>query len=119
MLDSKIWRRRRWLLASAALLSACASTDYGTRAAGDRPNDLTSTEASLWYQMDNAEADLRRSGSVVDDPELASFVSGVLCNVSGDHCDDLNVYVVRNAEFNAFMAPNGMSAVYTGLLLRA
>ena len=119
MLDSKIWRRRCWLLASAALLSACASTDYGTRAAGDRPSDLTSTEASLWYQMDNAEADLRRSGSVVDDPELAGFVSGVLCNVSGDHCDDLNVYVVRNAEFNAFMAPNGMSAVYTGLLLRA
>lgn len=114
-------RRFETIVLAALLpaLGACASTDLGAREAGERPQDASSTEASLWYQMDEAERDLRRSGRVVQDPELNAYVSGVLCRVSGDFCADMRLYIVEAADFNAAMAPNGMALVNTGLLLRA
>lgn len=107
------------LAALLPALGACASTDYGARAAGQRPQDASSTEASLWYQMDEAERDLQRSGRVVEDRALNDYVGGVLCRVSGEHCADMRLYIVEAADFNAAMAPNGMALVNTGLLLRA
>lgn len=110
------------LAALAALLPAlagCASTDYGTRAAGERPQDAASTEASLWYQMDGFERDLQASGRVLDDPALHEYVTGVMCRVSGAYCADMRLYILEAPDFNAAMAPNGMALVHTGLLLRA
>lgn len=107
------------LIAGAALLvQGCASTDYGVRTAGEKPTDLSSTEASMWFQMDKAEEQLKMSGAVVEDASLNEMVRGIFCDVSAEFCDELSVYIVDNAMFNAFMAPNGMSVVYTGLLLR-
>ena len=65
------------LACSAVMIASCASTDYGTRVAGDRPQDLSTTEASLWYQMDEAETSLRTSGAVITDAALNDFVGGV------------------------------------------
>lgn len=107
------------LLAALAALSACASTDHGTRAAGQKPSNLQSTEASMWYQMEDFEKSLRHSGRVIDDPVLQARVSDLACTLSGAHCADLRVYIVREPSFNASMAPNGMMLVHSGLLLRA
>lgn len=104
---------------TALLLSGCASTDYGTRDAGNRPDDLSTTEAGFWYQMDKAESQLKTSGSLNEDPILNGMVNDIICKVSGDYCADLRVYIVNEANFNAFMAPNGMSVVFTGMMLRA
>lgn len=107
------------LAAALPVLAACASTDHGARGAGERPLDASSTEASLWYQMDEMERTLQASGRVLDDRELHDYVTGVLCRVSGAHCADMRLYIVEAPEFNASMAPNGMTLVHTGLLLRA
>lgn len=106
------------LLSALVLTAACASTDYGQRDAGVRPDDQSTTEASLWYQMDEAERKLRTSGSVLEDEEINAFVREAMCRVSGEYCGDLNLYIVSAPTANAFMAPNGMSVVYTGMLLR-
>jgi predicted Zn-dependent protease len=84
---------------------------------GQRPPP-GSTEAELWYGMDEAEKDLRTSPSLVKDPALNDYVRGVACSVAKDYCRDLRVYVVDVPVFNASMAPNGVVLVFTGALLR-
>ncbi|MBS0212758.1 MAG: M48 family metalloprotease [Proteobacteria bacterium] len=77
-----------------------------------------STEAQLWYGMDQAEKDIKVSPVRVRDPQLDAYVHGVMCKVTGDYCPDLRLYIMDVPEFNAQMAPNGMVLVFTGALLR-
>ena len=46
-------------------------------------------------------------------------MKNILCNLTPNYCKDIRVYVQDMPYFNAFMAPNGMMVVWTGLLLRA
>ena len=77
-----------------------------------------SDEKGLWSLMDRAERDLKVSRFVVRDPALNAYVRDIVCRLGKDHCPDLRTYIVRTAQFNASMAPNGMMEVWTGLLLR-
>jgi len=77
-----------------------------------------SDEKGLWSLMDRAEQELKRSRFVVRDRELDAYVRDIVCRLAKDHCPDVRTYVVRTAQFNASMAPNGMMEVWTGLLLR-
>lgn len=76
-------------------------------------------ERGLWMEMDEAERNLKTSQSLVADPALNAYVRSVLCRAVGsDRCGTARIYLVRTAQFNASMAPNGMMQVWTGLLLR-
>jgi beta-barrel assembly-enhancing protease len=85
---------------------------------GQRPN-ISSDEAGYWMMTDRMEKSLQTSGSLVLDPELNNYVSGITCKLAGPYCDDIRVYVVRHPQFNASMMPNGTMVVWTGALLRA
>jgi beta-barrel assembly-enhancing protease len=86
-------------------------------AAGYRPQDKL--EEGLWFEMDEQERLLRRSKFLVTDPALNAYVRGVLCRTVGqERCAATRLYIVRTPYFNASMAPNGTTIVYTGLLLR-
>lgn len=76
-------------------------------------------EGGLWAMMDREETRLRRSPLVVRDPALGTYLRDLVCRLGGEHCKDVRVYVVRTAQFNASMAPNGTMQVWSGLLLRA
>jgi predicted Zn-dependent protease len=84
---------------------------------GERPL-AGSTEAELWYGIDQAEKGIKVSPILVRDPQLNAYVHGVVCTVTGDYCRDLRVYIVDVPLFNAEMAPNGVVLVFTGALLR-
>ncbi|MBC2652230.1 M48 family metalloprotease [Novosphingobium flavum] len=76
-------------------------------------------ERGLWMDLDEFERDLGQSPGVVRDPGLNAFVRQVLCDTVGaDRCGALRCYIVADSRFNAFMAPNGMTVIYTGLLAR-
>lgn len=76
-------------------------------------------ERGLWMQLDEAERMLKTSDFVIRDPALNGYVRGVLCRMVGmEACGGVRLYIVRTADFNASMAPNGMMLVNTGLLLR-
>lgn len=77
-----------------------------------------SDEAELWYAMERAETELKRSPLLVRDPALNEYVRGVACRVAGDQCRNIRVYLLDVPQFNASMAPNGMLLVWTGALLR-
>lgn len=115
----------RWGCAHCALLyaaSAAAQGDPGSSAWTPPPRfappDAGSDEGGLWATMAREEQRLRRSPFLIRDDKLRDYLQGILCRLAGDHCPDVRVYPVRNANFNANMAPNGMMQIWSGLLLR-
>ena len=104
-------------------LGSCATPIGGAKKVEDiKPQEtpsIESIEAGLWMQMNNYEEKLKTSGSRLKDKDLEKYLKNILCNLSPDYCKDIRVYVQDMPYFNAFMAPNGMMVVWTGLLLRA
>jgi predicted Zn-dependent protease len=86
-------------------------------APGYRPA-ANSDEKGLWSLMERTERELKTSRFVVRDAELNAYLRDIACRLAKDYCPDLRVYLIRTAQFNASMAPNGMMEVWTGLLLR-
>ena len=104
-------------------LGSCTTPIGGAKKIEDiKPQETPSIEtieAGLWMQMNNYEEKLKTSGSRLKDKDLEKYLKNILCNLSPDYCKDIRVYVQDMPYFNAFMAPNGMMVVWTGLLLRA
>jgi len=69
--------------------------------------------------MDEVEKDIQVSPTLVKDEALNAYVRRVICDLAGDQCPSLRVYILDDPENNAFTAPNGMVVVWTGLLLRS
>lgn len=111
---------------AVATLTAALTASLGSARAADPLPDLQpgerpvpgSTESELWYGMDQAEKEIRNSPLIVHDPELQRYVESVACKVATDYCKDLRIYIVDIPVFNASMAPNGVTFVFTGALLR-
>lgn len=80
--------------------------------------DKTELEAGLWMQMEQIEKDARTSPARIRDADLNRYLHDIVCRLLQDYCKDMRVYIMRSPYFNAFMAPNGMMVVWTGLLLR-
>jgi hypothetical protein len=86
---------------------------------GDAYTPQSVDERGLWMELDEEERKIRDSRFVIADPELTAYVRSVLCRTVGDErCRNVRLYVLRVAQFNAQMAPNGMMLVWSGLLLR-
>jgi predicted Zn-dependent protease len=104
-----------WYGAAALLGRALAARNLPPRLS--RP-PLDTPEGGLWAQCDRIEAQLRASPLLVRDEALASYLHGIVCRLAQEHCPDVRTYAVRTPWFNATMAPNGMTQVWSGLLLR-
>jgi tetratricopeptide (TPR) repeat protein len=85
----------------------------------DRYKGMDKDEAGLWFAMDKAEDSIKTSGARITDPELNDYIQNLTCEIVGEACSDLRIYLVNSPDFNAAMAPNGMMLVNSGLLLRA
>ena len=107
------------LLGSLLLLAAsCAQlVEEPDIQPGERPS-LESDEAGLWMVMEKAEARLKTSGRVVQDPEFNEYVRDLVCQMARGYCHDIRVYVIRRAGFNASITPTGTLQIWTGLFLR-
>lgn len=112
-------RKRRACISAAlsvALLSG-ANAQAQPRTPGLKPAP-NSAEAGLWDVMDKAEREARRKAELNADPALNAYVRDVICKVAAQHCGDVRLYVMDRPFFNASMAPNGYSEVWSGTLLR-
>ena len=104
------------LILAAALLTAPAQAD--PRAPHLRPAENTD-EGGIWSISAKTELGAKTSVERNRDPALNAYVGGVLCKLATEYCDDIRVYVMDRPFFNASMAPNGYTEVWSGLLLRA
>jgi hypothetical protein len=76
-------------------------------------------ERGLWMQIDEDERTFRDAPVILRDQALEDFVRSVLCKTVGfDRCAATRIYIVKDASFNASMAPNGLMQVNVGLLAR-
>ena len=75
-------------------------------------------ESGLWSLMDREERQLRTSRFVIRDESANVYLREIVCRLGKSYCSDVRIYLVRTAQFNASVAPNGMMEVWTGLLLR-
>jgi len=108
---------RPLLLVLAAAALACQSAPLADIAPGESPA-LESDEAGFWMSMEKADHELATSGNRIRDPELDAYLKGVICRVANEYCSATRVYVMRQPDFNASMAPNGTMVVWSGLLIR-
>ena len=101
-------------------VGSCTTPIGGAKKVEDiKPQEVPSIEtieAGLWMQMNNYEENLKTSGSRLKDKDLEKYLKNILCNLTPEYCKDIRVYVQDMPYFNAFMAPNGMMVVWTGLL---
>jgi predicted Zn-dependent protease len=118
--------RRSLLLGGGALAAASATGVASARVLpqamvpligpGYRPTDAD--ERGMWQQMERVEEEISGSNLVVQDPELAGYLKGLIGKVGGPAARDFRIYLVRIPDFNAAMFPTGMAVIFTGLLLR-
>jgi predicted Zn-dependent protease len=105
------------------LATAVVGVAAGAAAQTLRPANLTPTpssaEAGLWGASDRAERHVKTSAELDRDPELTSYVRGMVCKIAATYCPELRVYVLDRPVLNAAAAPNGYVEVNSGLLLRA
>ncbi|WAC48381.1 M48 family metalloprotease [Asticcacaulis sp. SL142] len=101
-----------------AQTAAKPAKDLDERTPGQKPAD-NSLEHSLWDQSEKAEYKAQTSGERNRDPALNAYVDSVVDKVTGPYSGDVRVYVMDRPFFNASMAPNGYTEVWSGLLLRA
>lgn len=118
---------RRSLLAAGGALAA--STMTGVAQARIRPADMVpligpgyrpteEDEQGIWQLSERAEEEIAGSSLLIKDPELNSYLQGLIGKVGGPAAKDMRIYVARIPEFNAMMFPTGFSVVFSGLLLR-
>lgn len=99
---------------SAAELPMALKIDPGYQPNSDSKWD----EQGLWMEMREVERGLERSPLRIRNSSMNRHVEQVVCEVTGDYCQDVRVFVIKNPYFNASMAPNGTMIVHTGLLAR-
>ena len=83
---------------------------------GFKPTD--EDEKGIWQLMDRAEEEISGSNLLVKDPELISYLQGIIGSVGGPAAKDMRIYLAHVPDFNAMMFPSGFSVIFTGLLLR-
>lgn len=105
-------------IAAIAPMAAADASRTLNRPAGERP-DPSTDEGGIWAIMDKEEDALKASALRNQDPALNAYVREIMCRVAAEYCNDIRVYVIDQPVWNAFMAPNGMMAIYSGLILRA
>lgn len=104
-------------LLTVAMAGCATRQPLRDNAPGSRPQAGTD-EDELWYAMERAETELKRSPQRVTDAALNAYVREVACKAAAERCRDLRVYIMDVPHFNASMAPNGAMLVWTGALLR-
>jgi len=80
--------------------------------------DASTDEGGFWYQVEKLEQQAKVSPYRINDPELNSYLSGIICKLTPDYCNNIRVYVIDNPHFNASMYPNGMMHIWSGVFLR-
>ena len=118
---------RRALLVGGGV--AAASLTTGVAQARIRPADMQPLigpkfrptdrdEIGLWQQLERVEEEIAGSNLLIKDPQIISYLQNLIGTVGGPAAKDMRIYLARIPDFNAFMAPNGFTVIFSGLLLR-
>jgi len=117
---------RRHFLAQAGVCACCLPAlasakvlDTGIESlVGPGYEPVDKDERGMWQSLERLEEAIRNSPKRLDAPKFDAYTRGVVERLVERPVPDLRIYVMRDASFNASMAPNGMMVVHTGLAAR-
>lgn len=75
-------------------------------------------ERGMWQSMERIEEIIESSPQRLASPDLQAYTRAVAERLVGRPVPELRIYLMRDASFNAAMAPTGMMIVNTGLMAR-
>jgi predicted Zn-dependent protease len=110
------------LLAVALTAAGCATT--ALTPAGKDPGKLAleEDEGRLWNRAREEQEQLRRARVEYIDPALKQYLDDVAHRVLSEEARQagltIDVRIIKNPALNAFMYPNGVMYIHTGLLAR-
>jgi len=111
---------RYLILIMTVALSACAGNVQSLRSGTDT-KDIDQYEQRLWYQADEYDEVIRKSGQLYSnsDRELArAYLQKVMDRLYPEFKDVIRVDIVDATSLNAFALPNGSIYFHLGLLAR-
>ena len=111
---------RSALIASLLLIhSLCVAKDrFEPTIDTNYKPDISSDEGGFWYKVDQLEKEVKNSPYLIREEAINNYVKNMVCELAGEYCSSIRVYLIDNPHFNASMYPNGMMHVWSGLLLR-
>lgn len=105
-----------WAGSLLLLVGGCEST---TAPRSESAFTLEADEARIWERSHEIIDIIRRSGLVVDDPQATKYLESICKNLYPEvdkHPSEFAVLILRDPSVNAFVLPNGVMCVNTGLL---
>ncbi len=119
MISATLKRTGKWVLVTTCLLvSGCQTVPVDDIELGAKPIP-SSDLAGLLLASERYEKSLLNAPNLIKDDAINSYISELVCELAGEHCPNIRVYLHEVPYFNAFMLPNGAMVVWSGLLLRA
>jgi beta-barrel assembly-enhancing protease len=113
----RVLSKRIALTCVLLMVGSCATTKVEPLRADHVP-DIATDEGGLWAQSEKFEKLVAHASERENDAALNAYLKELVCRIAADLCDDIRIYVFRISQPNAFMTPNGMLAIYSGMLLR-
>lgn len=110
------------LLAASLVATGCASGTIVSAGRSAGGLALEEDERRLWNRSQEEQEKLRRARVEYEDPALKAYLNAVAQQVLPDEAKQAgltaDVRVLKNPALNAFIYPNGVMYVHTGLLAR-
>ncbi|MEW6132677.1 MAG: M48 family metalloprotease [Pseudomonadota bacterium] len=112
--------RRRLLtpLAAALLAASSAAQELAPWTAPAEPAGLERDERNLWAEAEEFDRALERSGKLLKNPALDTYLQGVMDRLYPEFGGRIRVRALDSNRLNAFALPNGSVYINTGLLAR-
>jgi beta-barrel assembly-enhancing protease len=107
---------RAVLLAVGAAIAFAGGGAHATDPQFERR--IAEQDGRVRFMADELEAALTRNAPLVQDQALSAYLHGILVRLFGEQAGSMRIYVLRSAVPNAFVAPNGLIVLTTGLLAR-
>lgn len=107
------------LFISSFILVGCASTgSIESFESSESTEQLFKDEKRLWDISEEAVESYRLTGLLYDDPELNTYLQGLIDELFPDFIGKINIKAFKSSELNAFVMSNGSVFVNIGLLAR-
>lgn len=106
-------------IASACLLALCGCETTNTAPREEGVFMLEADEARIWERSHEATEVIHRTGIVIDDPEANAYLESIckrLYPEVDNHPSEFEILILRDPSVNAFVLPNGVTCINTGLL---
>ncbi|MEJ2574462.1 MAG: M48 family metalloprotease [Gammaproteobacteria bacterium] len=103
----------------ALLIGGCATTgNVSAFKNASATSKLQDKESRLWYEADEYDTTIARSGQIYNDRRATAYIQSVMDRLYPEFKGRIHVHIYDSTQLNAFALPNGSIYVNIGMLAR-